>query len=150
VTDANDQAPVVIRTATAADLEAIVQLWALVFPEYVDPRAPQRAPRASVKRKLAFGDGLFWVAERQSGLLGTVMAGYDGHRGWIYSLGVHPGERRKGLGRALATKAEQALAALGCPKINLQVFAANREAQDFWRRAGWVEDGVVSFGKRLG
>jgi len=149
VTDANDQPEPVIRPAIAADLESIVRLWAVVFPEYADPRAPQRAPRASAERKLAFDDGLFWVAERRGELVGTVMAGYDGHRGWIYSLGVHPAERRRGLGRALAAKAEQALAALGCPKINLQVFAANRAAQDFWRRAGWVEDGVVSFGKRL-
>jgi ribosomal protein S18 acetylase RimI-like enzyme len=139
-----------IRPATAADVEAIVRLWELVFPEYADQRAPQRAPRASAERKLAFGDGLFWVAEREGELVGTVMAGYDGHRGWIYSLGVHPAARHGGLGRALAATAERALAALGCPKVNLQVFASNGAAQAFWRRAGWVEDAVLSFGKRLG
>ncbi|HET9553397.1 MAG TPA: GNAT family acetyltransferase [Anaeromyxobacteraceae bacterium] len=139
-----------ISSATSADVDAIVRLWALVFPEYGDPRAPQRAPRASVERKLAFGDGLFWVAERGGELVGTVMAGYDGHRGWIYSLGVHPSARRLGLGRELAVTAERALAALGCPKVNLQVFASNAAAQAFWRRAGWVEDAVLSFGKRVG
>jgi ribosomal protein S18 acetylase RimI-like enzyme len=83
-------------------------------------------------------------------LLGTAMAGYDGHRGWLYSLGVHPDVRREGVARALLETAERALAALGCPKVNLQVLADNDLAKDFWRAAGYAQDEVVSFGKRLG
>ena len=77
------------------------------------------------------------------------MAGYDGHRGWIYSLGVHPDARRTGLGRALVAEAEQRLAALGCPKVNLLVYASNTGAQAFWRRLGYEADAIVGFGKRL-
>ncbi len=138
-----------IRAVTAADTDAVVDLWRLVFPEYGDPARPQRDPRASVARKLAFGDGLFWLAEQDGRVVGTTMAGYDGHRGWLYSLGVHPDVRRAGVGRALLERAERSLAALGCPKVNLQVFAANAEAQRFWRAAGYERDDVVSFGKRL-
>jgi ribosomal protein S18 acetylase RimI-like enzyme len=138
-----------IRSVTPADAEAVVALWRIIFPEYGDPRHPQRSPSAAVARKLAFGDGLFWLTEQDGRLVGTAMAGYDGHRGWLYSVGVHPDARGSGIARRLVTEAERALTARGCPKVNLQVFAANDVGQAFWRRIGYAEDGVVSFGKRL-
>ena len=130
-------------------MDAIIVLWGTVFPEYRDPARPQRDPRASIARKIAFGDGLFWLAEEEGRAVGTVMAGYDGHRGWIYSLGVHSGVRRTGIGRALVAEAERALAALGCPKVNLQVLTSKRDAHEFWRSLGYEPDAVTSFGKRL-
>lgn len=142
--------PVRVRPVTPADAEAVVALWRLVFPEYGDPSHPQRSPAASVARKLAFGDGLFWLAERDGDVAGTAMAGYDGHRGWLYSVAVRPDLRGAGIARSLVAEAERALAALGCPKVNLQVFAANDAAQAFWRSVGYAQDAVVSFGKRLG
>jgi len=139
----------VIRRVGAADAEAVVALWRTVFPEYGDPSRPQRDPARSVARKLAFGDGLFWLAERGGRVVGSAMAGWDGHRGWLYSVGVHPEARRGGVGRALVAEAERTLLALGCPKVNLQVLAGNRAARRFWRRMGYGEDEVVSLGKRL-
>jgi hypothetical protein len=103
-----------------------------------------------VARKLAFGDGLFWLAERERILVGTAMAGYDGHRGWIYSVGVHPEARRGGIARLLVAEAERSLAERGCPKVNLQVFGTNDTGQAFWRSIGYAEDRVRSFGKQLG
>jgi ribosomal protein S18 acetylase RimI-like enzyme len=138
-----------IRAVVAGDTEAVVALWRDVFPEYDDPARPQRDPRASIARKLAFGDGLFWLLEIGGRVVGTAMAGYDGHRGWIYSIGVAPGERRRGLARKLLAHAEAELRARGCPKINLQVLAVNEEARQFWRAAGYLPDPVVSFGRRL-
>ena len=72
-----------VRGATPQDAEAIVALWRVVFPEYADPARPQRDPRASVDRKLALGDGLFWLGRIDGAVIGTAMAGYDGHRGWL-------------------------------------------------------------------
>ncbi len=141
--------PVIIRPVTPADTEAVVALWRLVFPEYGDPARPQRDATASLARKLSFGDELFWLAEQGERVVGSAMAGYDGHRGWLYSVGVHPDARRAGVGRLLVAEAERALAALGCPKVNLQVLVGNREAREFWRRMGYAEDEVVSMGKRL-
>jgi ribosomal protein S18 acetylase RimI-like enzyme len=138
-----------IRAVQAADTEAIVALWRVVFPEYDDPARPQRDPRANIARKLAFGDGLFWLLEHHGRPAGTAMAGYDGHRGWIYSIGVDPVQRRRGLARALLAHAEAELRARGCPKINLQVLSGNGAAAAFWRAAGYRPDDVVSFGKRL-
>lgn len=138
-----------IRTVTADDIEAVVALWRDVFPEYNDPARPQRDPRTNIVRKLAFGDGLFWLADEGGVVVGTVMAGYDGHRGWIYSIGVDPARRHDGIGRRLLAHAEAALDGLGCPKINVQVLAAKDGAQAFWRAAGYAADPVVSLGRRL-
>jgi ribosomal protein S18 acetylase RimI-like enzyme len=139
-----------IRPVTAADTDAVVELWREVFPAYFDPAYPQRLARPNIERKLAFGDGLFWLAEEQGAVVGTVMAGYDGHRGWIYNFGVHPTQRRRGVARAMLAHAEAALAVLGCPKINLHMVADNPHAGVFYRAAGYSVDDVVAFGKRLG
>jgi ribosomal protein S18 acetylase RimI-like enzyme len=138
-----------IRSVSVGDTETIVALWLDVFPEYNDPARPQRDPRANIARKLAFGDGLFWLLERDGRIVATAMAGYDGHRGWIYSIGVAPGERRHGHARALLAHAEAELRARGCPKINIQVLAVNEQALHFWRAAGYQPDHVVSLGRRL-
>ncbi len=141
--------PITVRRVTAADAGAVLALWQVVFPVYADPAHPQRDPAASIARKLAFGDGLFWLAEREGRVVGTALAGWDGHRGWLYSVGVHPEARRAGVGAALVAEAERAMAALGCPKVNRQVYADNAAAQAFWRSVGYRPDAVVSFGKRL-
>ena len=138
-----------IRCVQHADTDAIVALWRDVFPEYNDPTRPQRDPHTNIARKLAFGDGLFWLIEQQARIVATAMAGYDGHRGWIYSIGVAPGERRHGHGRSLLAHAEAQLRARGCPKINIQVMAVNQHALHFWRSAGYEPDHVVSLGRRL-
>jgi ribosomal protein S18 acetylase RimI-like enzyme len=139
----------VLRQATEADAAAVVALWRAVFPEYQDPKNPQRDPVASFSRKLARNDGLFWLAELDGEVVGTAMAGYDGHRGWLYAVGVHPKARRRGVAKALLKTAEDALRAQGCPKVNLQVLSENREAQTFWRHQGYQADAVMSFGRRL-
>jgi ribosomal protein S18 acetylase RimI-like enzyme len=140
---------VTIRPVARGDAEAVLGLWRAVFPEYGDASHPQRNPAASLERKLAFDDGLFWLAELGGRVVGTAMAGWDGHRGWLYSVGVHPDVRRAGVGARLVAEAERALAARGCPKVNLQVFTTNAAAQAFWRRMGYAQDGVLPFGKRL-
>ena len=82
-------------------------------------------------------------------IVGTVMAGYDGHRGWINYLAVDEEQRRRGIGRALMAAAEEELVALGCPKVNLQIRTGNAEALAFYERLGFGRDDVVSVGKRL-
>lgn len=155
-----------VRRVEPRDVDAVVALWEDVFPEYADPAKPQRAPRANIERKLAWGDGLFWLAEERGGQdaghgedgraceaarpLGTIMAGYDGHRGWIYSLGVRPQARRTGVATALVEQAEAELDRLGCPKVNIQVYAGNEAGLAFWRARGYQEDEVASLGRRLG
>jgi ribosomal protein S18 acetylase RimI-like enzyme len=110
---------------------------------------PWNDPHKDIARKRLLQRELFLVGFEGGAIVGTVMAGYDGHRGWINYLAVDPVRRRKGFGRALVERAERRLSELGCPKVNLQVRRENREAMAFYERIGFREDAVASFGKRL-
>ena len=133
-----------IRRFRPADEQAVVRLWV-----GCDLTRPWNDPHADIARKLADSPDLFLVGEEAGVVVGSVMAGYDGHRGWINYLGVHPSRRGRGLGRALMEAAEERLRALGCPKINLQVRDDNREAAAFYEAIGYTREPVVSYGKRL-
>jgi ribosomal protein S18 acetylase RimI-like enzyme len=133
-----------IRPYDPADEDAVVVLW-----ERCGLTRPWNDPRKDIRRKLRVRPDLFLVAVVDGSVVGTVMAGYDGHRGWINYLGVDPAHQRRGLGRALMDEAERLLRAAGCPKINLQVRTSNAAAIEFYRAIGFAVDDVVSFGKRL-
>jgi len=134
-----------IRPFEPRDTEAVVALW-----QACGLTRPQNDPRKDVARKLKVNPEWFLVAEQAGGeIVGTVMAGYEGHRGWINYLGVAPALQRGGLGRLLMAEAETRLRAAGCPKINLQVRPDNRAAIAFYERIGFAVEGAVSLGKRL-
>jgi ribosomal protein S18 acetylase RimI-like enzyme len=140
------QTDVVIRQFDdARDRPAVVTLWQQVFGY----GTPHNDPEFAIGKKLAVDDGLFFVAERDGAVIGTVMAGYDGHRGWIYSLAVKPEMRGRGTGRQLVLHAEAALAKAGCVKVNLQVLADNQGVVDFYRKAGYAVEARISMGKLL-
>ena len=135
----------VIRAYRPADEAAVVDLW-----RRCDLTRPWNDPHKDISRKLRVNPELFLVAEVDGGrVAGTVMVGYDGHRGWLNYLGVHPDHRRRGVGAALMNEAERLLRAKGCPKINLQVRTMNAEAVAFYRSLGFAVDDVTSLGKRL-
>ena len=92
---------------------------------------------------------MFLIAELNTHVVGTVMAGYDGHRGWINFLAVDPAQQRQSVGRRLMDRSEQHLRERGCPKINLQIRSDNRSALEFYERLGYSIDDVVSMGKQL-
>jgi ribosomal protein S18 acetylase RimI-like enzyme len=140
---------VIIRVFDERDTQAVLALWAQAFPEYATPGKPQRDPRLSIRNKLATQPEFFFVGVLEERLIATVMVGYDGHRGWMYSLAVAEDERGNGYARALVEHAERALAAIGCPKLNLQIMANKPETQAFYAKLGYQMDEVVSFGKRL-
>jgi ribosomal protein S18 acetylase RimI-like enzyme len=106
-------------------------------------------PHRDIDRKVRVDPSGLLVLEEDRRLIGAVMIGYEGHRGWINYLAVHPDHRRRGLGRLLMAAAEQRLTDLGCPKVNLQVRGANVGAVEFYRRIGYIVDEVVSMGRRL-
>jgi ribosomal protein S18 acetylase RimI-like enzyme len=104
-------------------------------------------PDTSIRRKLAYQRELFFVAVQDGQVVGTVMGGYDGHRGWIYSLAVHPDCRCHGIGTALVCHVEQALRDRDCPKINLQLVASNAETVAFYQKLGYRVEDRISMGK---
>jgi ribosomal protein S18 acetylase RimI-like enzyme len=106
-------------------------------------------PVADIRRKLDVAPELFLVGILDSQPVASVMAGYEGHRGWINYLAVAPRLQGKGYGRQIMEHAEQLLRERGCPKINLQIRSTNRAVMEFYRRLGFIPDDVVSMGKRL-
>jgi ribosomal protein S18 acetylase RimI-like enzyme len=140
---------VIVRVFEAGDREAVIALWRDVFPEYADASRPQRDPALSIANKMSMQPELFFVGTLGGEVIGTVMAGYDGHRGWVYSLAVTPALRGRGYGGALMKHAEHALATLGCPKVNLQILSVKTELRGFYEKLGYRMDEVVSLGKRL-
>lgn len=134
----------VIRPYRAEDQEAVIALW-----QACQLVVPQNDPVADIETKMRFQPDLFLVALSRARVVGTVMAGYEGHRGWINYLAVVPDQRRLGIGRRLMQAAEEKLRFLGCPKINLQVRRSNKPVIHFYRSTGFTEDDVISLGKRL-
>ena len=94
-------------------------------------------------------DDLFFVADQNGLVLGTIMIGYDGHRGWIYSLAVDQQQRNKGIGRLLTQHAIKVLTALGCPKINLQILPDNTSVKSFYEKIGFREEKRISMGMEI-
>jgi ribosomal protein S18 acetylase RimI-like enzyme len=133
-----------IRAFRANDEAAVVALW-----ERCRLTRPWNDPRKDIARKLTVQPELFLVGEAGGAVVASVMAGYEGHRGWVNYLAVSPEHRRKGWGKALMQEVEKALAARGCPKINMQVRTSNTEAIAFYRRLGYMPDEAVALGKRL-
>jgi ribosomal protein S18 acetylase RimI-like enzyme len=134
-----------IRPYTEHDQESVAALWRRVFPD----APPWNHPETDIRRKLSVQRELFLVAILGSQLVGTAMAGFDGHRGWVYYVAVSPEHRRKGIGRALMSWVEGDLAKMGCPKLNLQVRASNPNAVSFYKRLGYEVEERVSMSKRL-
>jgi GNAT superfamily N-acetyltransferase len=128
-----------------AHRDQVVALWTDVFG-YPDAR---NVPGLVIDKKMATGDGLFFVAMGDGRVMGTAMAGYDGHRGWIYSMAVLPGSRRKGIGTRLLEHTEHALRGLGCPKINLQILFQNESVKAFYLEKGYRVEERISMGKEI-
>jgi ribosomal protein S18 acetylase RimI-like enzyme len=133
-----------IRPYEAADEAAVVELW-----HECGLTRPWNDPRRDIARKLTVQPELFLIGTTGAGPIATAMVGFDGHRGWVNYLAVAPGHRHRAIGRALMQEAERLLAALGCPKLNLQVRSSNTEVLAFYRALGYVQDDVASLGRRL-
>lgn len=129
--------------------------WAIDLWQRCGLTRPWNDPRQDIARKLTTQPELFVVAERAPGSegrgerVGTAMAGYDGHRGWVNYLAVDPETQGRGTGRALMAHLEQRLRERGCPKVNLQIREGNEPVFAFYRALGYTQDAAVSFGKRL-
>ena len=102
-----------------------------------------------IDKKLDTGDGLFFIALEDQQVVGTVMAGYDGHRGWIYSIAIHPDHRKQGIGSKLLAYTQVKLEDLGCLKVNLQIMEGNEEVRKFYLANGYSIEQRISMGKKL-
>ena len=102
-----------------------------------------------IENNLRVHPELLLVGEFGGTIVGAVIAGFDGVRGWIYHLAVLPEHRRRGFATRLVQSAEQGLRGLGCAKVNLQVRATNHEVVAFYRSLGYQVEERISMGRRL-
>jgi len=134
-----------VRSYRDSDEPGVVALWTEVFPD--DP--PWNEPRLIIQRKHAVQLDLFLVAVRDSTVVGTVLAGFDGCRGWVHHLAVAPEARRARIGSSLMREAAARLKAIGAPKVNLQVRASNEDAVRFYQSLGFKVEQRVSMSQLL-
>lgn len=133
-----------IRPYQEADRREVIGLW-----EETGLAVPHNDSGKDIDRKSLIDPELFLVGESDGEVVATVMAGYEGHRGWINYLAVKPSHQRKGYGRILMEAAEDLLRQKGCPKINLQVRKTNTDVIEFYSAIGYGDDHVIGLGKRL-
>lgn len=136
--------PMHIRPYRESDEEAVVALW-----QACGLTRPWNDPHKDIARKLTVQRELFLVGEVEGEVVASVMAGFEGHRGWVNYLAVAPQVRGRGYGSQLMKLVEERFVAMGCPKVNLMVRAGNTAVLAFYRRLGYGPDEVVSLGKRL-
>lgn len=135
---------IAIRAFELPDTEAVVSLW-----QATKLTRPWNNPYQDISRKLKVQPELFLVAVDGSEVVGSVMAGYDGHRGWLYYLASDPSRRGQGIARRLVETAERLLLEMGCPKVQLMVRPDNDIAQGFYEALGFEAFDTWATGKRL-
>ncbi len=133
-----------LRPFQADDTDQIVALW-----QACGLTRPWNDPYKDIRRKLDEDPSLFRVAVCDTQVIGSVMAGFDGHRGWIYYLAVLPQYQSRGLGKRLVQDAEAQLHAIGCPKVQLMIRQENSAVNAFYQTLGYEPSDVVVLGKRL-
>ena len=138
------ETPLFIRPFQTEDEASVVSLWQLC-----ELTVPWNNPYKDIARKLKVQPELFLVGMLDSLLIATVMGGYDGHRGWINYLAVHPDFQGQGYAQQVMENVESELRKRGCPKINLQIRSGNTRVMTFYQKLGFTDDQALSMGKRL-
>ncbi len=134
-----------ITPADSKDRNSVVALW-----QAAGLTRPWNDPGVDFDLALSNPTSSILLARHDLALVGSVMVGFDGHRGWVYYLASDPEQRGKGTGRALMVAAEEWLRFRGCPKIQLMVRNDNSVAKGFYAAIGYEEQDVVTIGRRLG
>ncbi len=133
-----------IREFLENDRKSVIALW-----EVCGLTRPWNDPDKDIDRKIQFQPNLFFVGTIDSEVVASAMAGYDGHRGSVFYLAIHPKLQGLGYGQKLMSHIENVLTSLGCPKLNIVVRSSNESVLKFYNNLSYAPDDVVSIGKRL-
>ncbi|MGH7096730.1 MAG: GNAT family acetyltransferase [Stellaceae bacterium] len=133
-----------IRPYREPDRDAVFALW-----EVCGLTRPWNPPAADIAFLRASGHGELLVATEGERLLGTVMVGHDGHRGWVYYMAVDPARQRQGFGTRLLRAAEAWAAACGVRKLELMIRESNAAAATFYARCGYGTEPVTVMSRWL-
>ena len=132
---------VILRKYKHQDKDALIGLWQGAFPEPAAHNEPTLVLTEKLKK-----DNLIFIAEKSGQIVGSCMAGYDGHRGWLYSVAISPETRRLGIGSKLVKHTIKQLKELGCQKVNLQIVAGNEQVIAFYKNLGFYSEERISMG----
>ena len=128
------------------DYDAAIELWSRV--EGLD--IAEGDDRESISRFLKQNRGLSRVATDGSTMVGVVLCGHDGRRGYIYHLAVDPEYQGSGLGKRLIDECLEGLRRAGLERANILVAKDNPRGREFWRRSGWEDlDGAAAMGRDI-
>ena len=134
----------IVKPYSSQNMDDVIDLW-----NRCNLLRSWNDPKKDIKRKIKVNPELFLLGFIDNRLIATVVGGYDGHRGWINYLAVDPAYKQRGFGKQIMEAVEEKIGALGCPKINIQVRADNKDTPTFYESIGYKIDKVVSIGKRL-
>jgi ribosomal protein S18 acetylase RimI-like enzyme len=134
----------VIRIFSEGDRASVKELWRIC-----GLTVPQNDPDEDIDQKIRFQPELFFVGEYEGGVVASIMAGYDGHRGYMNYVGVHPDFRKKGFGSKMVEFVLSELRKKGSPKVNISVRTSNAKVMGFYRKLGFSEDPVIGMGHRF-
>jgi putative acetyltransferase len=123
----------IVRHFRIEDFDAVIALWRRTGGVGLNESDTRRAITAYLRRnpKLSF------VAEKDGRIIGAVLCGHDGRRGYLHHLAVSKRHRGRGIGRRLVNACLAKLRKAGIQKCNIFIFASNAEGMKFWTRTGW-------------
>ena len=133
-----------VRTAQLDDASAVLELWSLARSEH----ATTTDRVGDIERLISETPSALFVAEADGGeIVGALLAGWDGWRGNMYRLAVHPGHRRRGIAQQLLHVGEEHLRRLGARRVTALVAHDDDVAVAFWDSAGYPVDRAI--GRRV-
>ena len=127
--------PIQYRSMTLDDYDAVYNLW----KSTPGIGLSEADSREEIDKFLKYNPGRCFVARDGDVLIGAIMCGCDGRRGYLHHLAVRPQYRQQGIGRQLVEECMNALRATGIDKAHIFVFKDNESGKVFWRNAGWQE-----------
>ncbi|HEY3832061.1 MAG TPA: GNAT family N-acetyltransferase [Acidimicrobiia bacterium] len=134
-----------IRPATRGDIDAVLAFWRVATTVESSTDDP-----GGIAALLDFDAEALLVAVAADGeVVGTVIGGWDGWRGTMYRLAVHPRERRQGIASLLVAEAERRLVTRGARRLHLIVVEDEPDAAGFWRAMGYAPTEQTRFVKTL-
>ena len=133
-----------IRSYRESDKDDVIRLW-----KECELVVPWNDPQRDIGRKQTVQSELFLIGLIDEAIIATAMAGYDGHRGWVYYLAVKSKYQQQEIGKQIMEEAEKRLLEIGCPKLNIMVRTTNSDVINFYKAIGYKVDGVTTMSKRL-
>lgn len=131
-----------IRPFEIEDTDGVLAVWTSV-----GMMREGRNQRDDIQKKLRHSPDSFFIGVCEGVVAAAVIAGYDGHRGWIYRLAVRPEFQRRGIGSAMVEHAESWLRQQGCPKMKLQIEPQRADIVEFYRKLGFETQELINMSK---